>query len=828
MSIKTNCSPFVRSSTFSKSLAFVVSGLFSVPALAEQRSIDGTGNNFGGQSHSQLRRDNFNGYSDLVSSPAGVDVSSPRAISNAVCAQSDSQPNARGATDMLWLWGQFLDHDIDLTEAASPSEPLPIDVPTGDPDFDPASTGTQSIAFNRSEWDPGTGTDASNPRQQLNQITAFIDASNVYGADEARALALREGTGGRLLTSPGDYMPYNVDGWPNAGGSSPDLFFAGDVRANEHVGLTAMHTLFVREHNQKAAELAFSDPGLDDEELYQQARAWVGALIQVVTYSEFLPMLLGENALTPYSGHDPGLDVGIHTAFSTMAYRLGHSMINHQVLRLDASGQEVSDGHLELRHAFFSPEEISDDPGHGIDALLRGFASQQAQEIDTQIIDDLRNFLFGAPGAGGFDLASLNIQRGRDHGLPRYAEIRALLNLPPVSQMSDVSSDPDTLAGLSSVYANVAEVDPWVGGLAETHVPGAMVGPTFHTLLVDQFQRLRDGDVFWYQLTFSGSELSELESTTLADIIERNTAIAAGELNGSVFSVPGLEALTLEVCDGEPDRISVPEPDSAAIPANASITGQLVAHGGQTLASPTDIDFVDGNLLAVGNYTVEWTITPSGATPFTLSQAIEVEASSDNAVCCPESGQTTQGSNAADFIYRASSSNQQVRASGGADFVMTGSGNDCILGQSGADSLHGQGGSDRIRGGIGDDAMHCTLGDTFRAWGGPGNDYIAGQTCDDGVIFGGPGDDNIVGTSGDDLIHAGTGRDAVEAGSGNDEVIIAALCEIEAGSYFAGGSGQDLLVSPVSLATLQAAGATITGFEQIIVDDRYRHLADCS
>src|SRR6185503_14936385 len=105
-------------------------------------------------------------------------------------------------------------------------------------------------------------------------ITAFIDGSQIYGSDEARALALRTMSGGQLKTSEGNLLPYDTAGFPNDTGGAPlaSTFLAGDVRANENIELTAMHTLFVREHNRLAAQLAARNPTWTDEQLYQQAR----------------------------------------------------------------------------------------------------------------------------------------------------------------------------------------------------------------------------------------------------------------------------------------------------------------------------------------------------------------------------------------------------------------------------------------------------------------------------------------------------------------------------------------------------------------------------
>ncbi|MDH3485692.1 MAG: peroxidase family protein, partial [Myxococcales bacterium] len=348
------------------------------------RSIDGTGNHgihFRlGAANTTLRRLTFVDYGDGIASMAGVGRASAREVSNALCADSQPGPNALGASDFLWQWGQFLDHDIDLTEGQNPVEPEPILVPLGDPSFDPTSTGVATIDFNRSVYHPGTGNDPAYPRQQLNQITHFIDASNVYGSDDVRAAALRTNDGtGQLLTSAGGLLPFNTAGLPNAGGTGPELFLGGDVRANEQVGLTAMHVLFVREHNRLAQEIATNDPTLSGEEIYQEARRIVGALMQVITYNEFLPALLGPNSLTPYMGYRLLASPAIANEFSTAIYRFGHSALSPTLLRLDATGNAIPEGHLPLRDAFFRPDRLVNEGG--IEPILRGLASQACAPI---------------------------------------------------------------------------------------------------------------------------------------------------------------------------------------------------------------------------------------------------------------------------------------------------------------------------------------------------------------------------------------------------------------------------------------------------------------
>lgn len=507
-----------------------------VPPVAGFRSIDGSGNNERdpamGQAGTALRRLAPAAYADGRSALAGADRPGPREVSNAVAAQEDSIPNARGATDWIWQWGQFLDHDLDLTDGVDPPEPANIPIPAGDAFFDPTGTGTQSFRFNRSLYDPATGT--TNARQQMNEITAWIDASNVYGSDAERALGLRANDGtGRLRTSAGDLLPFNTTGLPNAGGPSAALFVAGDVRVNETAPLIAVHTLFVREHNRLAGLIRAARPGLTDEQIYQRARRLVGAEMQIITYQEFLPVLLGERALRPYRGYDARVDARIANEFSTAAYRYGHSTLNSKILRLDASGQEIANGHLELRTAFFALDKVVAD---GIDPILRGLAAQAAQEVDPFLIDDVRNFLFGPPGAGGFDLASLNIQRGRDHGVPSYNQMRRAIGLSPVTRFEEISTDPEVVGRLASVYANVDQIDLWVGGLSEDHVPGSMLGPTVRTILVRQFSALRDGDRYWWERSLSADERRLVEGVRLSDVIRRNTGVRS-ELPENVFRI---------------------------------------------------------------------------------------------------------------------------------------------------------------------------------------------------------------------------------------------------------------------------------------------------
>jgi hypothetical protein len=509
------------------------------------RTYDGSGNNIAnpdwGATFIHLQRFAPSDYEDGISALAGELRPSARVVSNAVVNQDPDEfiPNSFNTSDFMWQWGQFLDHDIDLTDGNQ--ETANIIVPIGDPHFDPNETGVQVIPFSRAIFDSTTGTDTNNPREQENEITSWIDGSNVYGSDAERAMALRVGPNSPLLkVSDGNLLPFNVDNLSNANGFVGDpttLFVAGDVRANEQVGLAAMHTLFVREHNRLARLLTRTMHGASPEEVFQSARRLVIAELQIITYDEFLPALLGSDTIAPYSGYDDSINPSIFSEFSAAAYRLGHSMLSPEILRLDRRGQEIDEGNIALRDAFFTAPNILSERGD-LAPIFRGLASQAHQRIDVKVVDDLRNFLFGSPGQGGLDLPSLNIQRGRDHGLASYNDTREAMGLERLSEFNQITSDMEVSQTLQNTYGSIDDIDLWVGGLAEEPAVSqdSQLGELFTTILASQFTALRDGDRFWHERDLNKAEKRLIRGTTLSKVIRNNTRIGR-ELQDNVFYV---------------------------------------------------------------------------------------------------------------------------------------------------------------------------------------------------------------------------------------------------------------------------------------------------
>ncbi len=488
------------------------------PHAIEFRSIDGSGNNLSnltlnsaGTDFARIGPAHFAGNDGH----SMVDGPNPREISNTVVGQGDADvPNPQGFSALLYAWGQFIDHDLDLSKSGG--DPINIAVPDGDPGL----PGVTDIPLTRALIDPATGT-AADPATAINSITGWLDGSMVYGSSQATADGLRL-PDGHMKTSAGDNLPID----PVSG-----MFMAGDVRAAENPDLTALQTLFVREHNHQVDLLHQQHPTWTGDQLYQQARAIVSAEIEHITLDEFLPHLLGPNTLTSYHGYDPNVDPRITEEFAGAAYRFGHSIVSQDIEKIGEQGQALAQPQ-DLKDVFFQP--ASDFVlGDGADALLRALSSDQSRALDARIVDDLRNFLSDPPD--GMDLAAINIQRGRDLGLGTLNETRIALGLTPYSSIDDLTDDSGTAAALKLAYGNdVNKIDLWTGGLSETHAAGAMLGETFQVIIAHQFEALRDGDRLWYENQgFDAKTLAAINHTTLSDIIERNTD--TGHIQDDVF-----------------------------------------------------------------------------------------------------------------------------------------------------------------------------------------------------------------------------------------------------------------------------------------------------
>lgn len=532
------------------------------------RSIEGTCNNLmhptWGASLTAFRRLAEPIYENGFSMPvgwtkgrmyAGHPKPSARLVSTSLVATKEITPDTR-ITHMVMQWGQFLDHDLDHAIPSVSSESwdgvdckktcefappcYPIEVPPNDPRV----KNRRCIDVVRSSAICGSGMtslffDSVQHREQINQLTSYIDASQMYGYNTAFAQELRNLTTDEGLLRVGVHFPNQKDMLPfaapqdgmdcrrNLDENQMNCFVSGDIRVNEQVGLLAMHTIWMREHNRIAGKLRDINPHWDGDTLYQEARKIVGAQMQHITFKQWLPLIIGESGMAllgEYRGYDPQMNPSIANEFATAALRFGHTIINPILHRLNSSFQPIPQGHLQLHKAFFAPWRLAYEGG--VDPLLRGMLAVPAKlKLPDQNLNmELTEKLFQTAHAVALDLAAINIQRGRDHGIPGYNVYRKFCNLTVAVDFEDLAGEitnAEIRQKLRELYGHPDNIDVWLGGILEEQVEGGKVGPLFQCLLVEQFRRLRDGDRFYYENpgVFLPEQLVQIKQSNLGRVL---------------------------------------------------------------------------------------------------------------------------------------------------------------------------------------------------------------------------------------------------------------------------------------------------------------------
>ena len=314
-------------------------------------------------------------------------------------------------------------------------------------------------------------------------------------------------------------------------------FLAGDVRVNEQAALASIHTLFVREHNRIAKALKVINPQWNGEKTYQESRKIVGALVQKITYKDWLPIAIGRRGVGTYRGYNPYINPGITNSFATAAFRFGHSTIRPTFDFLNANFDPIVNP-IPLVQMFFNNTLIQKK---GVDGFLLGAIGNFSQVIDTTLAQGLFK-LFQRATSAGLDLGALNIQRSRDHGLPSYEQFRRRCGFKRAftfNALRDVIKDANLRTILTQLYKTPDNADLWPAGLAEMSGRGGSLGPTFACLLGDQFRRLRDGDRFYYENpgVFTRSQRREIESDSLSRILCDNV-VGIVSVQTNAFRVP--------------------------------------------------------------------------------------------------------------------------------------------------------------------------------------------------------------------------------------------------------------------------------------------------
>nr|CAA62752.1 peroxinectin [Pacifastacus leniusculus] len=527
---------------------------------SKYRTIDGSCNNLAnptwGMSNTPNQRILPPTYDDGVHLPRsrsadGSPLPPPRPISNNVLLDVN-QPDEL-FTSSVMQWAQFIDHEFahvpfptlengdgieccpNGTQASGTlSHPrcFPIDL-TGDPFYGPL--GSTCMNFVRSMVAVGVGSAcAFGYADELNQLTHWIDASMVYGSTAEEERELRAGQNGLLKVSANNLLPIN----PNQGGScearvrGAKCFMAGDSRVNEQPGLTALHTLLVRQHNLVARDLKALNPQWSDNALFQETRRIIIAQTQHIIFNEWLPIILGKDFMKSFgltvlrsgfsADYNPNINPNMNSEFSTAAFRFGHTLVQGTLRLFTPSGGVDT---IRMRDHFNSPHLI--ETQGRLDDIVRSLTQLAIQKYDSFITQDLSNHLFQTPRFNfGMDLMSLNIQRGRDHGIATYNSMRQVCGLPRARTFNDLTDQisPENVQKLARIYKNVDDIDLFVGGITENSVRGGLLGWTFLCIVGDQFARLKKGDRYFYDLggqagSFTEPQLQQIRASSWARII---------------------------------------------------------------------------------------------------------------------------------------------------------------------------------------------------------------------------------------------------------------------------------------------------------------------
>ncbi|XP_055341681.1 peroxidase-like [Paramacrobiotus metropolitanus] len=494
-----------------------------------------------------------------------VPLPNPRLISVAI---SQSKPIPHPAANLLMpFFGQLITHDLSLTPSfqvnnrqpdccvinadCQVSECFQFSIPPYDPFYSRFNITCHQFARSLPSKDARC---RYGVREQFTTVTHWLDASPVYGSTEQQALAIRNYYKGQLSFRdvhtgiPNEQMieifEQILPSLPPHGPSSckpldprRTCFLAGDERVNQQPLLMTFHTIFLRFHNLIANFIAAVYPEWSDEMIYQETRKIVIAAYQVITYKEFLPVLLGEKIANHkryalklldegyFDGYDDAYDPHVINEFTTGAFRL-HTLVADVVPRLVLS-TGPPEAHPLSSH--FNNQTLLYEDGNA-DAIVNGMLEEMSLAFDSQTTAELQGRLFRGRMPFGLDITAIDFQRGRDHGLGTYNDIREACGYGRVYDFPDLKDfvSYDNIQVLQKLYRSVDDIDFMVGGVMENPVNGeASVGPTFACVIALEFRGKRVSDRFWHENPdqFTLEQLQQLRKSSMAQLICATTEL---------------------------------------------------------------------------------------------------------------------------------------------------------------------------------------------------------------------------------------------------------------------------------------------------------------
>jgi len=539
------------------------------------RTIQGECNNlrnpFFGKSFTPLSRVLDNAYEDGIIEPrlksvSGRPLPGTRAISTTIRKTPETQIENPDFCSLFVAFAQFVDHDADHVpittgadgeeiecceegefvpfEEKSEEEQMlctPIPVPRRDV-LSPLRciNMVRSVAVDNLECSGGAV-------QQLNQITHWLDSSNVYGSLPTVARSVREFKNGLLDTVIGpdgkEQLPVDPDR-RCVGEATGTCQLSGDLRNNEQPTLGAMHTLFLREHNRIARALKKLNPRWNDERLFQESRRINNAQYQHIIYNEFLPIMIGKTFLDNF-GLSPltrgfsdtyrsDFDPRVTNEFISAAFRVGHTLIPSVIQTFSAITGKARRT-VELADVFADGDILRER--NFLDELIKGLTIQSSEEFDNHFVEDVTLRLFDE-AVPTMDLVAINLNRGREHGIQPYIKYRQICGTggarigQKVTSFNDLGTNisPENIRKLKEAYESVEDIDLFAGLTMEKPYGDALVGETYICLIGDVFARLRFGDRFFYDLkgqagSFTEDQLDQIRKISMARIICDNTNI---------------------------------------------------------------------------------------------------------------------------------------------------------------------------------------------------------------------------------------------------------------------------------------------------------------
>ena len=340
---------------------------------------------------------------------------------------------------------------------------------------------------------------SSNPTQievgeKANAVTSYLDLSTIYGSDYKTMHKVRSFNGGRLRSNLRNILPFED--------SSKGIYFSGDDRVNQTPFLAIWHSIFKRNHNQLADKLAGVNRHWDEEKIFQEARKVNIAIYQKIIYEEWLPTFLGKKSCSKFENvtYNADIDVSTTNEFSTASLRFFHSFISNKFMLVSDDMKVRSMNASDVVNKAKILEYFYDD-------VMRGLLHQKMQLVGYS--SELLNKLFKNQNEVGLDLLSMDILRGRDHGVPSYYKFLKHFNSSAnIKVFNDFSPHitPSGIIQLRQTYKSVYDVDLIVGAAleiisqaessSESDLP--FIGPTFQCIITEQFKRFKAGDFFFY------------------------------------------------------------------------------------------------------------------------------------------------------------------------------------------------------------------------------------------------------------------------------------------------------------------------------------------